>query len=210
MRAQHALVSGRRRRRRVVRFRKERRIGPGAADAQVGRRQSGCELPQARICQVDRRPGRKQIGLPPRCFRRLHQIVPTRVGFPERPARDRDHFNVVGLKALVDRGDSRQLGRYDRQTAGGGEMAQHAEKYADTGQRLKMRANSNEKAEHGILRKNNIVAPAFRPLSHFAIAASANVIFRIIDGVSNNAHYRRNLPVIHFITAIQKNPRGKS
>jgi hypothetical protein len=71
---------------------------------------------------------------------------------------------------------------------------------------LEVHADPNEGADiNGIFRKSTIpsvVASASVPgsvtLRHFAVAAIADVILLIIDGVAHNAHYLENLRTSSF------------
>lgn len=99
------------RRRLSRRVGQERRIGPGAAHAQIGRRQGGGEQAQACIGQIDRRSCAVTIPL-------VEGPCRSRIGLPEPSAGHLHHFDVVGLKARIDRSDRLQFRRHDGPVAG--------------------------------------------------------------------------------------------
>ena len=119
---QHALEPGRRRRGRRVGRGKVCRVRPRPADADIGRPQGGGELAQARVAQVDGRPILVQVRV--HSGRRVGARRPVSrcglpdtvtgfrpVRFPEPPARDLDHLDVIRLVAVRDGTDARHRRR---------------------------------------------------------------------------------------------------
>lgn len=90
--------------RRSVRIMEVDRVRPGAADAHIRRPQRSRQLLKASVGQVD--GGTVLVEVSGHCRRRRaglpggrgHFLPCTIVRFPEPPARDLDHFDVVGLK----------------------------------------------------------------------------------------------------------------